>query len=662
MCGIAGYLHSDNNSRSDQVIIKHMVAMLNHRGPDARGYYLDDHVALGNSRLSIIDLAGGDQPICDQTERYWIVYNGEIYNYRELRSELIQQGCCFQTNSDTEVLLQGWITWQEDVLPRLNGAFAFAIYDRQTRQLMLARDRYGLRPLYYYQLGSTFVFASELKSLLLHPAVSFTFDPERVARIFTLWTPLVNETAFAHLHQLTPGCRLTVAEGQIHIQPYYLLDLAQTLRSEKTEQLIQETRHQLAESVRLRSRSDVEIGVYLSGGLDSAIVTRLAQAQNQHNLRSFSLAFEDSAFDEKPQQDLLSAHFGTRHTHLLVRNADIATAFPKAVWHAEVPLFRTALVPMLLLSQMVQAQGIKVVMTGEGADESFLGYNIFKETALRATWHTLSETRRQEIISALYPYLSHFGGQNYAPLLSMYRRSLEEQEPGLFSHQIRYTNAQFAVRMLNTGGANHFPDLSAALYSSGNGAAVDFAHFSPLQQAQWLEFKTLLAGYLLSSQGDRMSLAHGVENRCPFLDHHVVNFASTLPTTLKLKDYTDEKHILKRSFCADLPKSIVERPKQPYRAPDAVVFRDQQPDYLELLLSEQELAKSGLINTKLAGRFVQKVMQSAGNELSPRENQAFIQLLSLQLLQQFFVDKKPPVACIDATVFAKAIDLRGQLA
>lgn len=659
MCGIAGYFHFASEAGFDSTVIKKMLALLKHRGPDEQGYYIDDQVALGNTRLSIIDLASGHQPMRDESQRYWIVFNGEIYNYQELQRELIHKGCHFRTQSDTEVLLQAWITWKTEAFQRLNGAFAFAVYDRLERQLVLGRDRFGKRPLYYYHTPQEFVFASELKSFLVHPSIHFSFDPEKIARIFTLWTPFAGDTAFENMYQIPPGCYLTLKGGDLSLQQYYELNFDQPQPAGSEETLVQTLRHKLSESVRLRSRSDVEIGVYLSGGLDSAVVTRLALAHSNRNMRSFSISFEDEAFDEKPQQDLLSAYLETQHTCIKVSHAGIAAAFPKAVWHAEVPLFRTALAPMLLLSQVVQDHGIKVVMTGEGADESFLGYNIFKETLLRKSWDILPAQQKREVISALYPYLGHFNEQNYTSLLSLYSRFTGEKQAGLFSHEMRYNNSAFALRLLNTAPSATLPNLAQEVHQ----APVDFSRFSPLQKAQWLEFKTLLAGYLLSSQGDRMSLAHGVENRCPFLDHEVVEYAASLPEALKLKDYTNEKYILKQAYSQDLPAPILQRPKQPYRAPDAVVFRECQPEYLETVLSKAELEKVGIINPEHAVRFVEKIMHTPGNGISPRENQAFIQLLSLQLLHQFFVLKKAPLEIDAHPVFMVEVDERaGQLA
>lgn len=654
MCGIAGYLtHPHTGPIPDPAVIQGMLSLLDHRGPDAAGYYVDKRVALGNTRLSIIDLATGYQPISDETQRYWIVFNGEIYNYKELRPILEQHGCRFQTQSDTEVLLHAYIVWGTDVFQHLNGDFAFAVYDRVSQQLVLGRDRFGKQPLYYCHTNGVLVFASEIKSLLAHPVVDFSLDAERIARIFALWTPLAGDTPFENIYQIPVGHALTIQNGAPTLCPYYDLTFPEPPLIGDEHDLAAGIRESLRESIRLRSRSDVEVGVYLSGGLDSAIVTRLAMEFSPQTMHSFSVSFEDAAYDEQPYQDELSAYLGTQHTRLTINSTDIATAFPAAVWHAEMPLFRTALVPLLLLSQRVKEQGIKVVLTGEGADEIFLGYNIFKETALRHDWNTISEPDRRQALTGMYPYLGHFNAQNYGPLLNMYGRFTTEKTPGLFSHEMRFHNAKFALRLLDPPGADPLPNLADYIKMQPN-----FGSFSPMQKAQWLEFKTLLAGYLLSSQGDRMSLAHGVENRCPFLDHHVVEYAAQLPDSVKLKGYTQEKHILKRAFADELPAAIIKRAKQPYRAPDAAVFRDCLPDYMELIRSEAELNKTGLINAAQSARFVDKIMGSSGHAISPRDNQALIQLLSLQLLHRQFIQRRPPVPTVELTNFVKAIDLR----
>ena len=643
MCGIVGFYHAPRAAATFPDTLCQMLAMIRHRGPDEMGYYFDEQVALGTARLSIIDLATGQQPLSDATGRYWITYNGEVYNYLELRQALEQQHCRFATDSDTEVVLNAYLAWGEAAFAKLNGGFAFALYDRQEGSLVLVRDRYGKRPLYYHQAGAEWIFASEIKCFLGHGGVKLAFDQAQLASILTLWTPLPHESGYQAIHQVPAGGYVRLeATGAVRLAHYYTLNFQAPPCTGPLPEAIAQTRAVLAESVRLRLRSDVEVGTYVSGGLDSSITTLLAVQRASQPVRTFSVSFEEASFDEADAQTLVSQQLGTSHTSLRVSNRDIAEAFPQALWHAETPVFRTAFVPMYLLSRQVQAAGIKVVLTGEGADEAFLGYDIFKETLLRLHWSQVpTAAEKQERLARLYPYLPHFR-QNAASLVSVFDQFVQEQTPGLFSHEIRFSNSRFGLRLLTEPAHDGLNAMRALLALH----AEEFATFSPLQRAQWLEFKTLLAGYLLSTQGDRMSFAHGVETRLPFLDPDVVHWAWALPTDLKLNAETAEKYILKQAFAAELPAAILQRPKQPYRAPDAAAFlQGAQPDYLEAILSAQELKKLGFINLDFAQRLVQKVQQTPAERISQRENQAVVFLLSMALLHRQMIAPPPSQPC-----------------
>ena len=645
MCGIVGFYDSARPSDTFPDTICRMLSMIRHRGPDEMGYFFDERVALGTARLSIIDLLSGQQPLSDPTGRYWITYNGEVYNYIELRAELERLKYRFVTSSDTEVVLNAYIAWKHEAFAKLNGGFAFAIYDRWEETLVLVRDRYGKRPLYYSRCDKEWVFASEIKCFLAHGGVKLAFDKEQLCSIFTLWTPLPHESGYQGIYQVPPASYIRLkSDGTVESHSYYTLDFQTTPFAGSEEEAAQRTRDTLSESVRLRLRSDVEVGTYLSGGLDSSITTLLATQHSPYPVRTFSISFEEASFDESETQDEVSRYLGTQHTALKVSNAAIAEAFPDALWHAEVPLFRTAFVPMYLLSQEVQKAGIKVVLTGEGADESFLGYNIFKETLLRQRWLRLSAEEKASSLAKLYPYQKHF--QTYASALSgLYNQFSQERIAGLFSHEIRFHNTRFTSRLLNRP-----PDgLAAIRQTIAN--AKEFNQLSTLQRAQWLEFKTLLAGYLLSSQGDRMSFAHGVESRMPFLDPNVVRWACSLPTSLKLRGGNDEKYILKRAFRGALPETVLAKPKQPYRAPDVLPFlHGRPPDYLEALLSERELSQSDFLDVRFAQRLVKKLMKSPPSRISQRESQTFVFLLSLALLHQMMGRRTPNSSQIQSLI------------
>jgi asparagine synthase (glutamine-hydrolysing) len=641
MCGIVGLWHWTDRNDDVPATIRGMLAQIRHRGPDEMGLYARDGVGLGTARLSIIDIPGGHQPMLDPARRFCLVYNGEIYNYIELRRTLEAEGYVFETRSDTEVLLRAWMAWGSGSLARFNGMFAFALYDRALDSLVLARDRFGKRPLYYRSASGRLTFASELKSFLAVPGFDFTMDPESLASIYRIWVPLPAATGFRDIQQVPPGCLLTVsAQKPPIIERYYDLPLAQRSSQCDFAAAAEDARARLDASVSLRLRSDVEVGTYLSGGIDSAIVTALAVRHASRTVRTFSVGFEDLAFDESPAQDVMSDHLGTRNERLVISSSDIATAFPDAVRHAETPVFRTALTPMYLLSRKVQEAGIKVVLTGEGADEVFLGYDIFKETALRVRLNAgYDDAEARRLIDTLYFYESHLHAGQTSALFALFRQFGDQHDDPLFSHQLRFHNSSFSTRLLR----DSFSDPLRSLRHWMDEEIPSWRDWTPLARAQWLEFRTLLAGYLLSSQGDRASMAHSVETRCPFLDPDIVAWAGKLPADFLFHPSGEEKHILRAAFRDLLPPSIADRPKQPYRSPDLTAFRDARPDYLESVLSDAELRSIGFLDTNFASKLIRKVLGDQG-PASPREGQTFVLLLSTVLLYRFFCRREALVS------------------
>lgn len=629
MCGIAGFVGPSFGPDQFPGVIMGMLGHIGHRGPDGLGYVIDDSAGMGVARLAIIDPAGANQPMADATGRFWLCYNGEVYNYLELKAELQSHGVLFTSESDTEVVLQSWLHWGPSCLARFNGGFAFALYDRLTGRLVLARDRYGKRPLHYVRQGRGLCFASEMKSFAAVPGFRFEQDPAQLASMAAIWTPLPHESGFRGIEALPMAEWLEWNGGQLSRHRYESLDFAPSAPCADAGEARERIRGALSDSVRLRLRSSVEVGVYLSGGVDSAIVARLASRQASAPLKTFSISFADKAYDESREQRLMADFIGSEHHDLPVDNEALTAACPAAVYHAEVPAFRSAFIPMYLLSRLSRDRGIKVVLSGEGADEAFLGYDLFKEVLLRRRWAVMDEDERRRRLGSLYPHLSHFGPDEFRALLGLYSQFTEEKMPGLFSHELRFQNGRFAARLFKDPG-NPFGFLKAEIAGEAG-----FGQLDDIQKAQWLEFRTLLSGYLLSTQGERMALAHGVENRCPFLDPSVVALASAV--NLKFDDGFSEKKLLRDAFREDLPRDIVEKRKFPYRAPDSAAFADRKPDYLELLLSEAELAKVPFINGVFARKLVQKIMAQEPGSISTKEDQAFMMLLGIMLLDRQFV-------------------------
>ena len=644
MCGIAGSFEFAGTvvHKTERVAeLEQVIRLIGHRGPDESGYFLDDHVSLAAVRLSIIDLAHGQQPMTEATQRYWVVFNGEIYNHLEIRAELQQLGHQFETRCDTEVALRAWIEWGEDAPKRFDGGFAFALYDRKRREAFLVRDRFGKRPLFYRVHGDAVFFGSEIKALLAQRNFVPSWDLNGLAGIFAKWTPVESETPFAGVRQVPAGRILRVSAGGSSERRYAGFPIACDGGTNLDfETAASQTAAVIRDSVRMRLRSDVEVGVLLSGGLDSTVVTHLVHSEQPGRLRSFSISFADAAFDESNDQERVVQDFGLSHASLRISAGDIANAFRSALWHAEIPQFRTAFVPMFLLAQFIRARGIKVVLSGEGADEAFLGYDIFKETRLRESWASLSPEVRRERVKRLYPYLPHFSEANARAIEAVFARSAASNHGLLASHALRLENCRFALRLLRTN-----EDGLDALRETLR-ATEGFDSLPAVKKAQWLEFHTLLQGYLLSSQGDRMMFAHGVEPRCPFLSPSVVEFAARLPESYLLSPEGNEKHILKRAFQSNLPAQILAKPKQPYRAPDASSFlvdggaAGQFTDWVEDILDERELRKIEVLDVDAAIRLTAKLRRTPREGISPREDQAFTLLISLCVLNAQYIRRE----------------------
>lgn len=637
MCGIAGYFALTPRSLAPRDVLERMVEAVRHRGPDAGGIYHDGRAALGHRRLSILDLSGGKQPLATADERLWITFNGEIFNYVELTADLVARGRVFRTRSDTETILQAYAEHGPASVNSFNGDFAYAIWDRNRSRLVMARDRMGVRPLYYTVKDGVLVFASEVKSLFLYPGVRAELDPLGLEQCFTFWSPLAPRTAFKGISELPPGHQLIAENGTIRIEPYWQLRFPRRADapSMNEAQAAEQIQALLTDATRIRMRADVPVGAYLSGGFDSSATTALARRLNPA-LRTFSLEFESPELDESEHQRTLVKALQTDHSSLRCKGADIAEHFPQVIRHTERPIVRSAPAALFLLSREVRDHGFKVVLTGEGADEVFGGYDIFKETMVRHFWARQPKSKwRPLLLRRLYPYLAGLQSQPIKYLEAFFRTGLESRDDPLFSHLPRFATTRRITQFYSgdlratINGYDALEDLRSTL-------PADFASWHPLSRAQYLETGCLLPGYILSSQGDRVAMAHGVEGRFPFLDHRVVELGAAMPPSLKLKSLR-EKYLLRRTLGRHLPSSIVERPKQPYRAPDSESFlKGKNHGYVDELLSPQAIAGAGYFDPRAVRRLVEKCRNPNG-PVSTADNQAFVGILSTQLLHSSFV-------------------------
>ena len=633
-----------------------MALAIRHRGPDGFGIYTGQRCGLAHTRLSIIDVEGGAQPLGNEDGQILTVYNGEVYNYIELRQELESHGHRFRTRSDTEVLVHAYEQWGDAMVPRLNGQFAFAIYDRHTESVFLVRDRFGVRPLFYAMRDGDLYFASEIKSLFAGEVVEPEPDVRGLDEVFTFWAARAPRTTFRNVAALPPGCTARWRDGRLRISRYY--DLSYAEAAEEPAEALGRLDQLMRSSVQLRMRADVPVGGYLSGGLDSSIVCALAAAASPHDLRTFSVAFDDDRLDESGFQQVMAQQLSSRHSERRISLSDVARVIPDVIRHTETPLVRTGPAPLFLLSRLARDNDIKVVLTGEGSDELFLGYDLFKETLVRLFCLRQPTSKwRPRLFQRLYPYLDNAtrSGEFWS---GFFLKAGDPDDP-IFSHLPRFLLTSWIKEFYTA-------DFRAALADADplqelrESLPPDFSRWSPLHRAAYLEITTLLEPYLLSSQGDRMAMAHGVEGRFPFLDHRLFEFAATLPTRSLLRGL-EEKAILRRWSARILPQSVRQRSKQPYRAPDVpAFFGPHQPEYVREALEAPQLRSTGVFEPRAVSGLVKRCQ--AGRATGARESQALVAIVSTQLwYQQFHSHRAPrttrvPRADVDLCEAAEALN------
>jgi asparagine synthase (glutamine-hydrolysing) len=617
-----------------------MTRALAHRGPDDEGYYEAPGIALGHRRLAIIDLDSGQQPLCNEDGSVWVAFNGEIFNYLELRADLEKRGHRFKTHSDTETLVHLYEEKGLDFVDDLNGQFAIVLWDAARRRLVLVRDRVGIRPLFHATLGDgTLLFGSEMKALFAHGALKPEIDPVAVGQIASLWVSVPPRTAFNGVEELPPGRMLVIdGDGRRTLHTYWRHEFPaeHDYEERSLEHWKQELRALLHDAVRLQLRSDVPVAAYLSGGLDSSILTALVQRHHIHDLTTFSVGFTDARFDERTFQEQMVRHLQTRHRSVEVSGADIGRALEDVVWFAERPMMRTAPAPLLQLSRLVRDNGIKVVLTGEGADELFGGYSIFQEDKVRRFWARQPESSwRPALLSRLYPYIARDAKAD-AFWRMFFRAGLEDTSDPYYSHRRRWQNTSQIKRVFS-------PDFRASMQSDEAMMAELEAYLDPgrerwhpLCRAQYLEMSLFMSGYLLSSQGDRVMMGHSVEGRVPFLDHRVIELAARIPPKFKVH-VLEEKYLLKRTFEDILPPAITARPKHPYRSPIAESLGGASEHLAASLLRPQALRRSGFANPDAMARLMAKAAPN-GSGVSERDEMALATVASLQLLNHLFVE------------------------
>jgi asparagine synthase (glutamine-hydrolysing) len=560
-----------------------------------------------------------------------------VFNYIELREELEKKGHAFYTHTDTEVIVHLYEEYGLKCFDRMNGQFAIALWDEKKRELILARDRVGIRPLFYSGLSDgSIVFASEIKSIFRYPGKRPAIDPSGLNQIFTLWVNVPPRTVFKGINELPPGCFMTVNDRGCSISQYWKMSFPHVddLEIKPIEFYTSKLEELVYDAVTIRLRADVPVAAYLSGGLDSSIISSIVKRHHDNDLVTFSVTFSDPAFDETAFQNIMVSELGTDHRSITAGYSSIGEAFSDVVWYSEKPMIRTAPAPLYLLSGLVRSNNIKVVLTGEGADEIFGGYNIFKEDKIRRFWaRDPDSTKRPGLLSVLYPYIAR-DPRTARFWQSFFKKGLHDIDNPFYSHSIRWHNTAQIKSFFHEDLRRQFSN-DAVIEEVKSYIDKDILKWHPLCRAQYLETVLFMSGYLLSSQGDRMMLGNSVEGRFPFLDYRVIDFASSIPPVYKIFGL-NEKFILKKAFEKILPKSVVHRPKQPYRAPISQCFL-KGDNSASAMLSDENIKKCGLFDSANVGRFITK-LRNQNQPPAERDDMSLVGIVSTQILHAQYVE------------------------
>ena len=615
MCGFAGYLDMRHERAIDRDLLEKMTEKLVHRGPDSAGYFIDENVGLGFRRLSIIDLEGGDQPLFNEDESIVVVCNGEIYNYRELRSTLTQKGHTFRTGSDIEVLVHLYEEDGPDFINKLNGQFAFALLDRKQRKLLLARDHFGINPLYYTIVDDVLIFASEIKAILAHPMVKREVDLTGLDQIFSFPGIVSPRTMFKNINSLKSGAFL-MANSHASLGEYWDLDYPRIgeVDYKQTEAgYVDNLRNHVEQAVGYRLQADVPVGFYLSGGQDSSMIAAQIHKLSPHVQRhSFSIAFTDNEINEQKFQRMMAKISNSVHHEIVFDWSEISDRLTDMVYHCECPVKETYNTCSYALSEAARKAGIKVVLSGEGADELFAGYVGYRYDQFdnrRRQKRDLETVLEDEIRTKLWGDKNVFYENDYYPLL--------EIKSAIYSERVNRL----------------FPQFDCVNFEIVNKERLRGRHF--VHQRSYLDFKLRLADHLLSDHGDRMALANSVECRYPFLDIGLVEFAKAIPPDLKLNSFT-EKYILKKVAQDLVPQQILKREKFGFRAPGSPFLLQQNLEWINDLLSYDRIKRQGYFNPDTIEALKAQYSQP-GFRLHPHlEIDLLIMVLTFNLLVDLF--------------------------
>lgn len=628
MCGIAGMFGPEELMSPGQRrgVIGQMCRVIEHRGPDDDGFYVDGGLAIGMRRLSIIDLFTGKQPITNEDGSIWIVFNGEIYNFQELRDGLIHRGHTFQTGTDTEVIVHLYEDEGERCVERLRGMFSFAIWDKRERKLFIARDRVGVKPLHYCLAGGTLVFASEIKSLLQHPDVTREVNIEAISDFLTFGYVPDPESAFRGIFKLEPGHTLTFKDGRLTTSRYWDFTYHRDARIEpaREEAYYEERiRELIAESVRLRLVSDVPLGAFLSGGLDSSTVVAMMAREMDRPVKTFSIGFTESSFDELQYARITARHFNTEH-HEFIVTPDVCKIVEEIIWHQDEPFADVSSIPTYIVSKMAR-EHVTVVLTGDGGDELFGGYDRYLVDHKRQVFERIPGFLRNLMLRASRAIPRAMYGKNFLRNAALDSDSRYVDSISYFDQDAKRDLLSLDVRRWLAGrdSADAFRRLLGVPRSSER-----------LDHLLYLDSKTYLPGDILTKV-DRMSMAHSVEAREPLLDHKLIEFVQTIPASLKLRGSVG-KHILKTAVRGLIPDEIINRQKQGFGVPIRRWFNNELRELLYDTLTDGRTRQRGYFNQRVVDEILDE------HRRGRRDNSTQLWgLLTLELWHRAFIDRSP---------------------
>jgi asparagine synthase (glutamine-hydrolysing) len=621
MCGICGIYNAGSGEPASQVVLERMTHSIAHRGPDDSGFYCDGALGLGFARLSIIDLSGGHQPMSNETGDVWLVFNGEIWNYRTLRSELQAKGHLFRTQSDSETIIHAYEEYGVNCVARLHGMFGFAIWDSTRKRLLLARDRAGKKPLYYTRVDGDLIFASEIKALLHHPRVKREADTQAIADFLSVRYVPGPATLFADIYKVQPGHWLLYENGNLRSERYWDFTFGET-EQRPINEYIEGIQTHIRRAVAERMMADVPVGAMLSGGVDSSIVTGIMSELTDHKVKTFAVGFDHPDYNELPYARLVADHFGTDHYELVVKSSDLTAYWPLLTWHRDEPVSEPSDLGVYLVSRLAR-QHVKVVLSGEGGDELFAGYPKYVVDWLAKYYHILPAAVRDGMITPLLDHLPYSMRK-----LKTAARNISQPAPQRWMAWFGIFNGQLKEQLLAEGVKGSIDlDASRAFrrWLEQNPQRDDLSAMLYLDTKIWLPDNLLM-------KGDKMTMAASLEGRIPLLDHQLIEYAASIPSDIKIRPFR-AKYLLKRAFADFLPAPILTRKKMGFNVPTGIWFREEQRGFITSLLLSERMRSRGYFNADFVARMLREHLEGRTNY----QAQLFT-LASLELWFRVFID------------------------